>query len=164
MLLPMGCGGTIHFASYLLLLKACESASSTARDHTAAAAWLLAIATLDAFYDGDTTVHPVHFLGLGLIVVGSLLPVAAGQMGLMLSPAFWQKSAVKYCLVSELMVAMYTLLLHQDSFDQVAHESGTTAVKGSISRWSFLSGSVTMCAPSSISLSCAATPPRSLPP
>jgi hypothetical protein len=130
MLLQIGCGGVIHFASYLLLLKAYESASSTEITPLLqmSAVWLLPIATLDAFYDGDTTVHPVHLLGLIFIVVGGLLPVTAGQVGLMLSPAFWQKSAVGYCLVSELMVAMYTLLLHQNSFDQVRHESGTTAV------------------------------------
>jgi len=133
------CGGAIHFLSYMMLLKAFEYSSSTQITPLLqmSAVWLLPIAAVDTWAEGVYffgVLHPVHLVGFICIMVGGLTPVTAGKFNLLLSLDFWKTSGVGLCLGSEFLVACYTLLLHQNSFDQVRHAPGTT----SISATSFL--------------------------
>jgi len=129
-------GGAIHFISYMMLLKAFEQSSSTQITPLLqmSAVWLLPIAAVDAWADGNSffgMVHPLHLLGFVCIMVGGLTPVTAGKFHLLLSMDFWKNSGVGLCLGSEFLVACYTLLLHQNSFDKIAHAPGTTAISSS---------------------------------
>jgi hypothetical protein len=129
-------GGSIHFISYMMLLKAFEQSSSTQITPLLqmSAVWLLPIAAVDAWADGNAffgMVHPLHLVGFVCILVGGLTPVTAGKFNLLLSMDFWKHSGVGLCLGSELLVACYTLLLHQNSFDKIAHAPGTTSIGSS---------------------------------
>jgi len=126
-------GGAIHFISYMMLLKAFEHSSSTQITPLLqmSAVWLLPIAAVDAWADGFSffgVVHPLHLLGFVCIMIGGLTPVTAGKFNLLLSMDFWKNSGVGLCLGSEFLVACYTLLLHQNSFDKIAHAPGTTSI------------------------------------
>jgi len=95
---------------------------------------LLPIAAVDAWSDGNAffgVLHPIHLAGFVCIILGGLAPVTAGKFNLLLSADFWKHSGVGLCLGSELLVACYTLLLHQNSFDKIAHAPGTTSISSS---------------------------------
>jgi len=129
-------GGAIHFLSYMMLLKAFEHSSSTQITPLLqmSAVWLLPIAAVDTWVDGGAffgILHPVHLFGFVCIIVGGLAPVTAGKFDLVFSLEFWKASGVGLCLGSEFLVACYTLLLHQNSFDSVAHAPGTTSISAS---------------------------------
>lgn len=129
-------GGSIHFISYMMLLKAFEVSSSTQITPLLqmSAVWLLPIAAVDAWTDGNEffgILHPVHLIGFTCIIVGGLTPVTAGKFDLLLSVDFWKNSGVGLCLGSEFLVACYTLLLHQNSFDTISHAPGTTSISSS---------------------------------
>lgn len=116
--------GSLHFCAYFLLLKAFEDASSTEITPLlqTSAVWVFIlqcftnIFTLFLRDDQVEFIRPLHFVAFLLIIVGGFLPIAHGNLREMLTISFWKSKVVLLCVTSELLVATYSVVLHQATY------------------------------------------------
>ena len=119
--------GCLHFLAYLLLLKAFEDASSTEITPLlqTSAVWVFIIQVLNntvhtLFFDSAEVefIRPLHIIAFCLIIVGGFLPIAHGNLREMCQMSFWRNRVVLLCVTSELLVAAYSVILHQMTYDE----------------------------------------------
>jgi len=113
--------GALQFFSNYLETKAFETASSTVVTPLLqlSAVWMLPISTSLAalgFVQTDI-IHPIHFVGILHICIGGLLPAAGGDMRRFTRLSFWGLPAVRYCIIGELGICLYSLLLHYATYE-----------------------------------------------
>lgn len=112
--------GVVHFCSYYLTTKAFETASSTVITPLLqmSAIWMLPISMFNSYFQivESDMIEPVHLGSFALIVLGGLLPAARGNVARFFEAEFWKIPAVSLCLIGELGVCIYNLLLHRCTY------------------------------------------------
>lgn len=121
--------GSIHFTAYYSTLSAYKTASSTViTPLMQLSAVFLLVATIVANLLGIRAVpmRVHHLAAVVLIFVGGFLPAAKGDVWQLFTLAFYRQPAVRACLLGELLICCYNILLHYCTFeDQVSqtHDS-----------------------------------------
>jgi len=110
--------GVFHFVAYLTLLLAFATISSTVTTPLMqlSAVWMLPFSTLAAILGHGEFFRPVHLLSVLLVCAGGFLPAAGGVLSLLFTRAFWEQKGVQFVIVSELLICIYNLILHQMTF------------------------------------------------
>eukprot|EP01112_Ceratiomyxa_fruticulosa_P016669 TRINITY_DN5078_c0_g2_i1.p1 TRINITY_DN5078_c0_g2~~TRINITY_DN5078_c0_g2_i1.p1 ORF type:complete len:358 (+),score=32.94 TRINITY_DN5078_c0_g2_i1:526-1599(+) len=113
--------GSFQCVALLCLLKAFETAPSTVVVPLMqlSAVFVLPISVLvtllsyrfDILASHHTAIHPLHLIAFVLIFVGGFYPSAEGNIKRFLSSAFWRQPAVVYMLFSDILMALYYVLV-----------------------------------------------------
>lgn len=112
-------GGAVHYVAFFMTQQAFAYTSSTVITPLLqlSAVWLLLFSMCGLRSDSHETIRPCDAAAVILIFCGGIMPAARGRMSTMLSVAFWRQPAVKYCLVGEFLVAVYSAGLHSHHGD-----------------------------------------------
>ena len=107
--------GSIHFGAYRLILYAYEMTDSTVITPLLqlSAVWMVLLSIVISYFGYSSyNMEMRDVVAIMLIFVGGILPATGGNITYMFKKQFWSKKAVKYCIIAELMVCLYSISIH----------------------------------------------------